>query len=373
MKKAGWLMVVAAAAGIGAIAAEPAAKQPSVYDDIWSYANWYKDDQNAVLQRLDFTGRFQTDYNYIDADQGENDEWNVRRLRLGAKAKMFQNFTLHGEADLNPQETDPVYRKLTDAYVSWSKDKSLAVTLGKHSAPFMLDGATSSKELITIDRNNVANNFWFPEEYIPGASASGKVGDWKYWAGVYSAGDRTKEFGRFNGGLFYLGSLGYDFAEALGVKQASLAAQYVYQDEDAENTFTRNLEHVGSLNFSLDTGKWGVRTEVASAKGYGSQSDMWGAVAMPFVNFTPKLQGVTRYTHIESSDPAGVRLALYENEVVSKRGDQYDEGYLGLNYYFYGHKLKLQTGVQYAEMKDEAAKGGEYKGWSWTTGVRVGW
>lgn len=373
MRGVAWLMAVSVGSVTAAVAAEPAAKQPTVYDDIWRYANWYKNDDNPVLQSFDFTGRFQVDYNLIDADQGDNDEWNVRRLRVGGKAKAFKNLTLHGEVDLNPQETDPVYQKITDAYISWSQDKSFVASIGKQSAPFTLDGATSSKELITIDRNNVANNFWFPQEYIPGVSASGKIDQWKYFAGVYSAGDATKEFGRFNGGAFGLGSLGYDFAKALEVKQALLAAQYVYQDEDPENTFTRSLEHLGSLNFSLDTGKWGLRTDLVAAQGYGGQSDMWGAVLMPFVNFTPKFQGVTRYTHIESSDPAGVRLATYENAVVTKRGDQYDEGYAGLNYYFHGHKLKLQTGLQYAEIKDETGKGGEYQGWSWTTGLRLGW
>ena len=217
MRTSGWIATIATCVGMGVLAADQAATKPTAYDEIWNYAKWYKNDENPYLQSFDFTGRFQVDYNYIDADQGENDEWNVRRLRLGAKAKVFKTLTLHAEADLNPQESDPFYRKMTDAYIQWSQDKSLALTLGKQSAPFTLDGATSSKELITIDRNNVANNFWFPEEYIPGVSASGRIEDWKYFTGVYSSGDKNEDFGEFNGGLFYLGSLGYDFARALEV------------------------------------------------------------------------------------------------------------------------------------------------------------
>jgi phosphate-selective porin OprO/OprP len=68
-----------------------------------------------------------------------------------------------------------------------------------------------------------------------------------------------------------------------------------------------------------------------------------------------------------------VRLATYESRVVPGRGDRYNEIYGGVNYFFYGHKLKLQTGVQYAEMDDSAHDGGAYDGWSWTTGLRVGW
>lgn len=368
-----WMMVVAASAVMSSGAAEKGDQPASVYDEIWRYSKWYRNDENPFIQSLDFTGRFQAEYNYTDADEGRNDEWNVRRMRLGVKAKLFETVTVHGEADFNPQEADPFYRKLTDAYIAWSRDKTFKATVGKHGALFTLDGATSSKELITMDRNNVANNFWFPDEYIPGVSASGKVDQWTYFAGVFSSGDKTDEFGKFDGGMFYLGSLGHDFAKDLGVKQGQLTASYVYQDEDPLNTFTRSLEHVGSLNFSLNAGRWGVRTDLVAAQGYGKQSDMWGAVVMPFINITPKFQAVTRYTHIQSDDPAGVRLALYENQVVSGRGDQYDEVYMGLNYYFYGHKLKLQTGVQYAQMKDELHEGGDYDGWSWTTGLRASW
>jgi hypothetical protein len=45
----------------------------------------------------------------------------------------------------------------------------------------------------------------------------------------------------------------------------------------------------------------------------------------------------------------------------------------GANYFFYGHKLKLQSGLQYADMDDRAGDGGAYSGVSWTTGLRVGW
>ena len=93
---------------------------------------------------------------------------------------------------------------------------------------------------------------------------------------------------------------------------------------------------------------------------------------MPFYNITDKFQVVGRYTHLAGENNS-VRLALYENTIVSGRGDEYNEVYLGLNYYFYGHKLKLQTGVQYAEMKDHAGDGGAYRGWAWTTGLRISW
>jgi phosphate-selective porin OprO/OprP len=345
----------------------------STYQKIWKFAEWYTNEQNPVLQNLLFSGRFQYEYALLDADEGSHDEWNVRRLRLGARSKLFRAFTLHGEVELNPQETDPLYARITDMYLQWSRSGRFELTFGKHSAPFTMDGSTSSKELLAIDRSNLSNNIWFPQEYIPGISIAGEISGWVYRAGVYSSGGANREFGEFNGSVFSLAVVGYDFAKSLGVKEALLAGNYVYQNPDPENTFTRQLQHMVSVNFKLGADKWGVRTDVSAAAGYLGQSDLWGVMAMPFVNVTDKLQFVGRYTFLKSDDPNGVRLALYENRVVPGRGDQYNELYIGANYYFYGHKLKLQSGVQFGDMSDSANDGGAYSGVSWTTGLRVSW
>ena len=94
---------------------------------------------------------------------------------------------------------------------------------------------------------------------------------------------------------------------------------------------------------------------------------------MPSYDITPHIQLVFRYTYLKSVDNNGVRLGRYENEIVKGRGDEYNEIYGGLNVFFYGHKLKWQTGLQYSTMKDAADDGGEYEGWGLTTGLRVSW
>ena len=66
----------------------------------------------------------------------------------------------------------------------------LALTVGKQSLPFTQEGATSSKELITIDRSNLANNIWFSQEYMPGVSVFYKDpnGDIYHTYSAYSRG-----------------------------------------------------------------------------------------------------------------------------------------------------------------------------------------
>ena len=346
----------------------------SVYDRAWkAFTEVYVDDKNPAVQKVLFTGRYQHEFAALDADQGEHSEWNVRRMRLGPRITFLKHYTFHAEVELNPQEHNPLYQRFTDFYVQWSRKAPLVITVGKHSVPFTMDGATSSKYLIAIDRSNLTNNIWFPQEYIPGVSASGKVGRWNYRAGLFSAGTMNREFGEFDGGLFTLGVVGYDFARLLGAKEALLTGSYVYQPPDRANTFTRQLEHIGSVNFKFERTRWGTRADFSSAAGYLGQPDLMGVMLMPFVNVTPKLQIVGRYTMLDSDGPNGVRLATYENGIVGGRGDHYDEYYLGASYFFYGHKLKLQTGLQHADLDEEFNDGGRYTGWSWVSGLRVGW
>jgi phosphate-selective porin OprO and OprP len=368
------LAASAVAAASAAPQAAPAKEQPSVYDRIWTdFTQWYKNDDNPAVQQVLFTGRFQHDFATVSADQGDHDESNIRRVRFGPRVTFLRKFLFHTEVEVNPQERDPFYLRFTDAYVQWTHSSPFVLIVGKQGVPFTNEGATSSKELITIDRSNVANNIWFPQEYMPGVSVSGRIAPWVYRGGIYTSGAMNREFGEFSGDYFALALVGYDFAKKLGAKEAVLTGNYLYQHPDPDNTFTRQLEHIVSTHFRFEADRWGVRSDLSSAQGYLGQQDLWSAMVMPFYNITDKLQAVTRYTYIDSDGPNGIRPTGYEARVVSGRGDEYNELYLGANYYFYGHKLKVQSGVQWADMNDSANDGGEYSGVSWTTGIRVGW
>src|SRR6187401_698441 len=90
----------------------PATPPPSIYDRIWRFAEWYRNVKARVVQRVQFTGRYQHDYALVDSDQGDHDEWNIRRFRLGGRVTMFRTFLLHVEVELNPQERDPLYVRI---------------------------------------------------------------------------------------------------------------------------------------------------------------------------------------------------------------------------------------------------------------------
>ncbi|MEX1048283.1 MAG: porin [Akkermansiaceae bacterium] len=370
-----------------ALAAELTSADPlkESLDQAWSLVKLYENPNNPVIQKLAFTGRLQLDYAIVDGEgspaAGVSDEdisydfggW--RRLRGGFKATLFKDFTAHIEADFDPDEA-PVYRRLTDAYIGWAPSKAFEIKLGKQGMGFTLDGKTSSKELLTIDRNNLSNNLWFTTEYLPGLTAGGEIEEWSYQVGVFSQGEEDTEFGNFDAGTTWLASVGYDFGKALSVDKALLALDYVYNEETpTSGLFTnRALSHILSLNFAYENGACGFRGDLSAGDGHSGQPDTMGLVLMPYYNFTDKLQGIFRYTYIDSDEPNGIRLGRYETFPLNGgRGDEYQEAYLGLNYLLYGHKLKLQTGLQYVSMNDQANDGGAFDGWGWTTGLRLSW
>lgn len=325
-----------------------------------------------MVNELRVVGRLHLDNFVVESDSGDVSDLVVRRARLGARARFFENLEAHVETELD-LEGGPLYSRLTDAYLAWRFSDAARLTVGKHSVKFTLDGAISSNELLTIDRSNVANNFWFTDEYIPGVSVRGQTGAWSYNTGLFSGGRSNSELGDFEGGHFWLGSLGRDFAGELGVKKALVRADYVYNKPDADSDFTRSFQHIGSLVFVLEEDRWGLSGDVVVGDGFLGQSDAFGATVLPWIDLTDRLQLAGRYTFVESEDPNGVRFTRYENAAVSGRGDRYHEAYAGLNYYIYGHRLKAQTGFTYANMHDRAADGGTYDGWTWTTALRMSW
>jgi phosphate-selective porin OprO/OprP len=361
--------------------APPDAAGPSIYDRIWGALVLYKNPENPVIQEFKIRGRQQNEWFYFDNHDTEDSDLINRRTRIGFEAEFFGSLTAHAEADLDLQDPHPLYNKITDAYLEWSPSEAFHLIAGKHGMKFTLDGATSSTALITIDRSQIANNLWSPEEYLPGITATGKWAHFCYNLGYFSSGAATTEFGEFDAGSLGMVSLGYDFGHLLSLDRALLRADYVYQDEDYRNgtgkpnPFTRNHEMVGSINLQVEEGRFSFGADVAGARGYFSQPDLFGVQVMPalYLDKAKAFQAVLRYTYLKSDDVNGIRFARYENRLESGRGDEYNEFYAGLNWYLYGHKLKLQAGVQYATMDDEAEDGGNYDGWGVTTGLRISW
>ena len=354
-------------------AAEADDKNVSAFDNVWSYAILYEDEDNRFMQKFALSGRLQPDSTWFEADEGDFKDILWRRFRFGFKSDVFRNWLVHleGDFDLN-KKLGEWYNRLTDAYIGWSPTDKLTIKALKQSAAFTLDGATSSKKLLTMQRNNLTNNLWFTSEYFTGFLAKGEIqGSWSYKAGVFSS-DGSDELSHFDASYFTLASLGYYFIDSSILDKGLIRVDYVYNDEDV-NADTRDFSQVLSMVTQWEMASWGFWTDISAGKGYAEQSDVWGLVLMPFYNFNKHIQAVLRYTYLSSKDENGLRLGRYEREIVEGRGNEYNEIYGGINIYFYGHRFKWQTGLEYATMEDDAADKGKYRGWGLSTGLRLYW
>jgi phosphate-selective porin OprO/OprP len=173
---------------------------------------------------------------------------------------------IEGEFDLN-ESLGKSYSRLTDAYIGWSPIKNHDLKVCKQSAGFTLDGATSSKKLLTMERNDLTNNLWFTREYFTGINAKGAVNEsWSYNVGIFSS-DASDELSSLEAGYFAVLTLGYGFIRSPELDFGLIRVDYVYNQEDI-NAGTSDFSQILSI-LSLVTkwerGPWGLWTDLARA------------------------------------------------------------------------------------------------------------
>ena len=148
----------------------------------------------------------------------------------------------------------------------------------------------------------------------------------------------------------------------------------------------------------ITKGRFGLTTDILYGFGFEgtvdqagvakaiNQSDVFGVSLIPSYYVADGLQLVGRFqwatggdaTPKNGSTPASSNLGLpgrYEKWAPNtiQNGETYTSFYLGLNYYIYGHKLKLMNGIEYSIMDGGLAKKGQtssYDGYTFYSGLR---
>ncbi len=381
----------------------------SAYDKIWSAFTLYKDDSNPILQEFSLQGRLQVQYadgdsgGHFDIDDFKNgseknaqtvwgDHFEARRARLGFKSKWFQNWKFEGQIDVDTTDGfDDFYLDIYDLYLTYAHSDALNVTVGKTKVKLGREQEISSKEILTFERSLVSNLF-FPGE-LTGAMVNGKgIQDyWLYELGVYSS-DRTREFSSFDQGAVILGKIGYDFSSQAHLDSAVASFQYLhntepgFQQEELDDNFFSSAspaftDSIG-LNADIVQGRFGLTADVLYGFGYEGNSEQKGASAaidqsnvfgislIPSYFIADGLQLVGRLQCATSADADGLSLpGRYEkwspSGATDSKGNTYASAYVGLNYYLYGHKLKLMNGLEYSHLG-----GGDYDGYTFLSGLR---
>jgi phosphate-selective porin OprO/OprP len=196
-------------------------------------------------------------------------------------------------------------------------------------------------------------------------------GELLYRVGAY-AGDRQRGLTRFEAGAGYLTSLGHSFGAVLGADEVLVRADWFYNDGHPENDAFRDYAHVVSLGGNIDGGDFDLMVDVLAADGLEGVSDAWGFTLLPSYYLTARLQGVARYHHAASEEPGGLSAAPRHEEAAGGGvGDNYNSVYAGLNYYVYGHNLKIMSGIETSRL--DGGNGQGWDGWTFFLGTRVSW
>jgi phosphate-selective porin OprO/OprP len=368
------LLIFGCSASCGLFAQE----ESNPYDKIWDKVTLYKNEDNSLISKFWLTGRLQGEYHSFENDVApaiDHDDYDWRRFRFGFKATLFGDITLHSEADLGLENRGrPLYNDLTDTYISWSAENGMKFKLGKQSAPFTLDGSTSSKKLHTLERSRIAGNIWFGQEYFPGISVSGSKDEIDYFAGYYSNDNKPEFDGAFKHGQFGILSFGKDYAANFNLEKSYLRLDFMFQEDDGNDDVEDFNDWNAAYSFvtKWENNDWYFWTDLSFAD--RKNGDVWGLQLMPFYDITDKTQVIFCYTHLDSSGDNQLRASRWEDRLDrgEYRGDDLTEYFFGLNHFFYGHKLKWQNGLQYTQL-DGADGSKEYEGWGFTTAFRISW
>jgi phosphate-selective porin OprO and OprP len=356
-------------------AATPAAKKEdnkSTFDRLWGHATLYRNDHNPFIQEFKLRGRYQGQYARLDSDQGEFDDWENRRSRFGFDAKFFdKKVELRLDAQSN-HEWDPFYDRLVDAYVKWKPSEKFTLTLGRQKPQIgYYDWLQSTTAQPTFERSQIFNQLRV--DRATGAVAEGKSGNFTWQAGIYS-NDIDREFGQFDGGTSFSAGIGYDLKHAWNLEKADWRLDWLHSDHDAGDSVLNRYDDILSTTLWLKSGNWNIVAEAYVAAG-DTADDVFGFFIQPTYDMVPKkLQLVGRYTFSTGDGPDSVLAqSRYERSAPELtgggRGEEYHAGYLGLQYFIHGDKLKLMAGAEYAHL-DGGGNGGDFDGFTVLTGVR---
>jgi hypothetical protein len=349
--------------------------EPTAFDELWSLATLYQNNNNPILEEFKLRGRYQGQYHWLESDQGQDDSWEDRRSRFGFDAKLFEK-QIELRADFQSNDGfEDLYDRLVDAYVRWKPNANLSITAGKLQ-PLIgyFDWLQSCNSQPTFERSQIFNQLGM--DRATGLTIEGKTGKFTWQAGVYS-NDVDREFGTFGGDYSFGAGLGYDAKDCFGWKRADFRIDWLHSGHDADDGVLRNYDDLVSATFWGQNGPWGLAVEAFLGAGpTASTGDAFGFYIEPTYDLVPeKLQLVARYSF--AAGDGGTSLngqKRYERTAPDlpggkAQGDQYHALYLGAQYFIYGDKLKLMAGAEYANLSGGSSTD-DYEGVTCLTGIR---
>jgi len=361
----------------------------SPYDQLWSLPLLYKNAANPWLEELAVQGHLQTQYasgsnvagHFSTAHLPESSTWDdvdVRRFRVGLRARVLQDWKFQSLFDIYPDCEPRYYKGTAETYITYAPGDAFCASVGKAELKFTREQEVATGEYLPFERSQLVNQFYGGELTGTWIAGKGVGGGWLYGLGVFS-NQREDEWPDFKGGAITLAKIGYNYTRVSGFDLAQAQLHYLhnsvpgYRESPGDLASPMFSDCIAIAN-DLTKGKFSLATELFWGNGAKGQADVCGFTAMPSYFLLEKLQLVTTFQVAASHAPNGICLPVrYEAlapDTGDKKGDAYFAGYAGLNYLFYGQKLKVMSGLKYTHLAGGPG-GGNYDGWTWLAGARI--
>jgi phosphate-selective porin OprO/OprP len=313
----------------------------------------YQDKTNPYLQEFWLLGRYHGHYHDASGSEGDSNAFESRRTRFGFQTTMFERLTLHAQA-ISGSDFDPDYNGFTELWVRWKFADELQLTIGQQKHRFTHDRNVSSRYMNYLERAQFTNMMAL--DYTPAVTFIGEVGKLDYNVGVFSnaAGrDMWSYMTELNSGWSFLAAFTYDMGQFLGCDTAEFYGGYLHSDANDNATNLTRFDDSIAGALILTEGPASLMTEITAGFG-GERGSAIGLNFQPGFYLTDDWQVVARYQLAFASEADGlVPQRRYERPAGMDPGDLYQAIYLGVNHYIADHRIKVISGIEYANMNGQ--------------------
>ncbi len=349
-----WLVIVTALGVSGLAQAEQpveGTEQTRLFEEIWRAVDVYGDLDRDDFPFIKFRGRYHGTAFSVNGDGADDSGWENRRFRLGMDILFSEKWEFAFDFNMSTDSEDEVVDNFDFIALNYRYSENTAFSIGKlRRNPLTREDSISSNRILTIERSLLTSRFFI--DNVGGVFGLHVRDDWAFGAGVLSGSTEEElNFPSFDGSPLFKGNIAKQLTPI-----TELRLDYLYNPGDKDNNDVEPYQNVVSLNSYTRSGKWGLITDLIYADGLPeARGDLFGFVLLPHYMLTNRLQLVGRYTWSASNEPDGIRLLnRYERRAVPEGfelGDRHQALYAGLNYYIFGHKLKLMTGIEYMDFE----------------------
>ncbi|MEM7610636.1 MAG: porin [Pseudomonadota bacterium] len=353
------ITLVAIAAILSSVPATARAEKPvdgavqtEFFDELWRAVEIYGEREGKRFPFVKLRGRYHGQAFSIDGVDGSEQDSENRRIRLGLDLLLTEKLEFAFDLNLRRDGSGQIVDNFDFLAFNYAFSKNTALSFGKlRRNPLTREDSISSNKILTIERSILTSRNFI--DNAGGVFVAHQRDDWAFGGGVLTGSSDPDNFNlpTFDGSLLFKGNVAKQISPITEIR-----LDYLYNPGDRDNNEVEPFRNVVSLNSYTRSGRWGLITDLIYSKGLEeARGNLFGLVVLPHYMLTDRLQVVGRYTYTTSNSEDGIRLSSrYERRAIAagdEFGDRHQSLYAGLNYYIYGHKLKLVSGLEYTNFE----------------------